>query len=64
MGRIKTQLIKRLTLQLLKTHRESFKDSFDENKKGVALYLGNPTKIIRNKIAGYITRLVKTREEF
>ncbi len=63
MGRIKTQLTKRLALQLLKEHKPEFKDNFDENKKIVANLLTNPGKKIRNIVAGYVTRLMKRKEE-
>lgn len=62
MGRIKTQLIKRLTFQLMKEHKEEFKESFEDNKKIVERFLDTDYKKIRNIIAGYVTRLVKTKE--
>jgi len=54
MGRIKSTLIKRTSRELLK-HENVFSEEFDRNKK----VLGNllPSKRIRNKIAGYISRL-------
>ena len=63
MGRIKTQLIKRSTMKLLATHRESFTKNFDENKKIVQDMLTAPSKKLRNVIAGYATRLVKNEKE-
>lgn len=63
MGRIKTQLTKRLTMQLLKEHKEDLKDNFEENKKIVGNLLNNPGKKIRNVVAGYVTRLIKTKKE-
>ncbi len=62
MGRIKTQLIKRLTWQLAKKHKDEFQQSFDENKKVVEKYLSVQNKKIRNTIAGYVTRLAKSKE--
>ena len=61
MGRIKTQMIKRLTLQLIKEYgKDTFKPDFNENKKLVADRLSTESsKKIRNSIAGYVTRLVK-----
>jgi len=63
MGRIKTMLIKRTTNDLFSEHSKDFKDSFEENKKIVSQYLDIPSKKLRNVIAGYVTRLVKTRED-
>jgi len=63
LGRIKTKLIKRITLKLYKQHREEFKPEFEENKKMVSNFADIPSKKIRNVIAGYITRLVKQKQE-
>ena len=62
MGRIKTQMIKRLTLQLLRDHKGEMKTSFDENKIVVEQHLGVTSKKIRNTVAGYVTRQMKQRE--
>ena len=63
MGRIKTQMIKRLTLQLVKQHKERFTTDYAENKKIVEkLLTGPPTKKIRNTVAGYVTRLMQQKE--
>lgn len=61
MGRIKSAMIKRTSKQLLEQNPE-FADSFEKDKnalKGTAL----PSKHIRNKIAGYIARLIKQKKE-
>ncbi len=64
MGRIKTQLIKRLTFQLMRKHKDEFKQAFDENKVIVAKHLSSDNKKLRNIIAGYVTRLMKSKETF
>lgn len=60
MGRIKSTLIKKAARQLLEGEHE-FTDKFDHDKK----LLGNtmPSKPMRNKIAGYIARLVRMKKE-
>jgi len=63
MGRIKTQMIKRLTHQVINLHKEEFKQGFDENKKLVDKFMTTPSKKIRNAIAGYVTRLTKIKED-
>jgi len=63
MGRIKTQLIKRISNKLIKEHRSEFKENFKENKELVANLADIPSKKIRNVIAGYVTRLMQTKEE-
>lgn len=62
MGRIKTMLIKRVTNELVSDHSEEFKQSFEENKEVVTRFADVPSKKLRNVIAGYATRLVKTKE--
>ena len=63
MGRIKTSFIKRITLKIYKEHTDDFKKDFEENKKIVEKHLEIPSKKLRNTIAGYVTRLAKTKEE-
>jgi len=56
MGRIKSLLVKRTALKLMEGC-DSFSADFEENKK----IIGNtmPSKQLRNKVAGYISRLKK-----
>lgn len=63
MGRIKTQMVKRLTLQLVKQHQQLFTTDFAENKRIVEKLLTEPSKKIRNTVAGYVTRLMQRKEE-
>jgi small subunit ribosomal protein S17e len=62
-GRIKTALIKRITNQLVKEHRDEFTKKFEENKKLVEQFADIPSKKIRNIIAGYVTRLKQGKIE-
>jgi small subunit ribosomal protein S17e len=59
MGRIKTQLIKRTTLKLLKNYPTTFTEDFKENKELVSRYIDTKSKKIRNVVAGYVTRLMR-----
>ena len=63
MGRIKTQLIKRTTLKLFAEHRDEFKKDYADNKKILSGLAEIPSKKIQNVIAGYITRLMKGKQE-
>jgi len=63
MGRIKTQLIKRVAGDLFDKHKNELKDNFEENKQIVGQVTDVQSKKLRNNIAGYLTRLVKNREE-
>ncbi|HLF54581.1 MAG TPA: 30S ribosomal protein S17e [Candidatus Nanoarchaeia archaeon] len=64
MGRIKTKLIKRLTFDVIKLTKERLTTNFDENKKVVIEYLADASKKTRNSVAGYVTRLMKHKEEY
>ena len=64
MGRIKTKLVKRNTLELVKRHLNEFKPTFEENKILVRKFANVDNKKLRNIIAGYVTRLVKHKENF
>lgn len=62
MGRIKTQLIKRITTTLVKEHGSELKSDFETNKQKVAELTDVSSKKLRNVIAGYATRLVKSQK--
>ena len=59
MGRIKTQLVKRGTHDLIEQNPDKFKKDFVENKVIVDELADVPSKKLRNIIAGYATRLMK-----
>ena len=59
MGRIKTQLVKRTTNELLEQYGDKFSEDYEKNKRVVAQLVIGVGKKIRNIIAGYVTRLVK-----
>ena len=56
MGRIKQQMVKRTTKELMQKDI-SFSEAFNDNKKILGSTM--PSKKVRNKIAGYIARLKK-----
>jgi len=62
MGRVKPKFIKSLAEKLLEAYPDRFTESFEENKKTVAELADIPSKTVRNKVAGYITRLVKRQK--
>lgn len=64
MGRIKQTYLKRVAEKLLEEYPEQFtKSDFEANKKLVTAYTDISSKAIRNKIAGYITRVIKQQEK-
>lgn len=42
-------------------YEEHLSTSFDENKEFLAQVVELPTKRLRNRVAGYVTRLMKIR---
>jgi len=63
MGRIKTKAIKAVTEDLIRDHLDEFTDEYEQNKIVVEKYADIPSKKLRNIIAGYATRLARSREE-
>lgn len=61
MGNIRTSFVKRIAKELIETYNDKFTTDFDENKKLVEEYSSVSTKHLRNKIAGYVTRMVRQR---
>jgi len=61
-GKVRTVLVKRLARELVERYEDSFSKEFNHNKELVDELLTNTTKRLRNRIAGYITRLMTLRE--
>ena len=59
MGRIKSTLVKKTARNLL-TKELTLSESFEHNKK--VLGRSMPSKPIRNKIAGYLARIVRMQK--
>jgi len=59
MGNIRTSFVKRTSRELIETYEGTFTKDFDENKILVEKFTTVSTKHLRNKIAGYVTRLVR-----
>lgn len=62
MGRIKTTLIKRISMEIVNKHGDLLKSNFEENKKLIEELTDVKSKKLRNIIAGYVTRQQKTKE--
>lgn len=59
MGKIRPILVKRLARELLSRYPDKFTLDFEQNKHLVAELTDIKSKRLRNRVAGYITRLVK-----
>ncbi|ADL58789.1 MULTISPECIES: 30S ribosomal protein S17e [Methanothermobacter] len=62
MGNIRTSFVKRIAKELIETHPGKFTSDFDKNKKLVEEFSTVSTKHLRNKIAGYITRIISQQK--
>ena len=56
MGNIRQKYIKRTAMALLERFPDEFNADFQYNKRKVAELTDVSTKIMRNRIAGYVTR--------
>ena len=56
MGNIRQKYIKRTAMELLERFPDEFNENFQYNKEKVEKLTDVSTKIMRNRIAGYVTR--------
>lgn len=63
MGRIKTQVIKRLTTEIMDRYEDKLTNDFEKNKGVIRSLTGLSSKKLRNVVAGYIARLVKVKKK-
>lgn len=62
MGRVRQTYIKRLAKDLVEADEERFSGDFDENKEELKEMDEFNSKKLRNRVAGYIVRVVKNKE--
>ena len=56
MGNIRPTYIKRVAIELVRQHPDEFTEDFEHNKKKVSELSDVSSILMRNRIAGYITR--------
>ncbi|MFB6203598.1 MAG: 30S ribosomal protein S17e [Candidatus Nanohaloarchaea archaeon] len=61
MGRVRQTYVKRLAKDLVDSDPERFSDDFDENKEELKETGEFNSKKLRNRVAGYIVRVVQNR---
>ena len=61
MGRIRTTLVKRTARELMNIHGDELTDNFKQNQATINNLINSPSKILKNKIAGCVTNLVKKK---
>lgn len=59
MGRIRTHFVKNISKILVEKHPDKFSGDVDQNKKALGEMKMFDEKFTRNKVAGYIVRVVK-----
>ncbi|MCE4615387.1 MAG: 30S ribosomal protein S17e [Desulfurococcales archaeon] len=59
MGKVRPTIVKRTARKLLLRYPSVFTDNFEENKKIVDQLIEYQSKRVRNRVAGYITHLIK-----
>jgi small subunit ribosomal protein S17e len=57
LGKVRTDTVKRISRELLKRFPDRFTGDFESDKQVVNDLVITPSKRLRNRIAGYITRL-------
>ena len=59
LGKVRTEMVKRLSIELLDKYPHSFHPEFEPNKQFLKEIGLDVSKKLRNRVAGYITTLVK-----
>jgi small subunit ribosomal protein S17e len=63
MGSVKPSYIKNFADELMRGYESSFNQDFEQNKLKVSEYTDIKNKTIRNRVAGYITRVNRQKTE-
>lgn len=61
MGNVRPNYIKSLATQLIAEHDDVFTTDFDSNKENVTKYTNVESKMIRNRVAGYVVRKLRVK---
>jgi small subunit ribosomal protein S17e len=60
LGKVRTEMIKRISLELLEKYPYSFQLEYEANKQFLKEIGLDVSKKLRNKIAGYVTTIIKS----
>ncbi|MFP3044042.1 MAG: 30S ribosomal protein S17e [Thermocladium sp.] len=63
MGKIRPRYIKRAAEELISRYGDKASKDFEANKELVNAVARVPSKRIRNKIAGYVTHIIRAQSE-
>lgn len=62
MGRVRPTHIKRAAEKLMDSYSDRFSDNFEENKKNLENLINTDSKKVKNRVAGYITSTLSSKE--
>ena len=62
-GKVRTDLVKRIARELVERFPDKFTTDFETNKKLLESLTNISSKNLRNRVAGYITRLQNQKEQ-
>ncbi|MFB6181051.1 MAG: 30S ribosomal protein S17e [Candidatus Nanohalobium sp.] len=62
MGRVRQTYVKRLAKDLVKADSERFSEEFEENKQELKETGEFNSKKLRNRVAGYIVRVLQNKD--
>jgi small subunit ribosomal protein S17e len=57
LGKVRTETVKRVSRELVRRFPERFVGNFESDKQAVNELVSTQSKKLRNRIAGYVTRL-------
>jgi len=63
LGKVRPEKVKRIAHELIKRYPTKFTPNFEENKKTVISLADIPSSKLRNRIVGYITRLMTLSQQ-
>ncbi|MFX1514578.1 MAG: 30S ribosomal protein S17e [Promethearchaeota archaeon] len=61
MGSVRPAYIKKLSREIVDKYEHKLSFDFDENKNIVSMVVELQSKQLRNRVAGYVTRLMRQR---
>lgn len=62
MGKVRTEIVKRISIELVDRYERSFATEFEQNKQFLNEIGLDVSKKMRNRIAGYITSIMKIEQ--
>ena len=62
LGKVRTEMIKRIAKDLLERHPDKFTADYEANRQIIDQVVDSRSKRVRNRISGYVTRLKKAEE--